>query len=266
MGARAASAPAKLGAVPSRQPAELISARRSLPSALEVAIAGALLDAVAGGNTGPILRIYRPAPTVAFGRQDRFRQGFAAASAAARAHGFTPVLRAPGGHAAAYDEGALVIDEVRPERDPISGIQERFADHAQLQAHALRRLGVDARIGKIPGEYCPGDFSISAGARTKLVGTAQRVVRGAWLFSTVVIVEGAGRIRTVLEDVYAALGLDWDPQTVGAVAEEAPGVGLDELEQALLECYAARVTFVPGALSTEILTAAQRSIDRYELP
>jgi len=232
--------------------------------ALEIAVAAALLDAAARGG-GPVVRVYRPPATVAFGRQDRFAGGFAAAAAAARAHGFTPVLRAPGGQAAAYDGGALVLDEVMSETDSIAGIHHRFAEHAERQARALRTLGVDARVGRVPGEYCPGDFTVSSAGRRKLIGTAQRVVRGAWLFSTVVIVEGTQRIRPVLEDVYSALGLEWDPQTVGAVADDVPGVSIDDLQQALLDSYADRFRFVAATASPEIIAAAERSIDRYEV-
>ena len=244
---------------------ELITGGLGADPALEVALAGALLEAVAGGHGNPALRLYSPPPTVAFGRQDRFLGGFPAAAAAARAHGFTPVVRAPGGHAAGYDQGALVIDEVRPERDSLSGIRERFAENAERHARALRRLGVDAEIGRIPGEYCPGDFTVSARGETKLIGTAQRIVRGAWLFSTVVIVEGSGRLRPVLEAVYAALGLSWNPRTVGAVADEASGVGIAEVQQALLEGYEEQYVLVPSTPRPEIVSAAQRSIDRYRI-
>jgi len=45
----------------------------------------------------------------------------------------------------------------------------------------------------------------------KLIGAAERIVRGAWLHSSVIVVQSAARLRAVLEDVYGALGLDWDP-------------------------------------------------------
>src|SRR5690242_14209378 len=84
-------------------------------AALELALAGALLDAAANGRQGPTIRSYRPSPAVAFGRQDRFAPGFTGSAAAAARHGFTPVLRAPGGHASAYDGGSIVIDEIAAE-------------------------------------------------------------------------------------------------------------------------------------------------------
>ena len=75
--------------------------RRS--AALELAISHALLTRVAAGELPSTLRIYRPAPAVAFGKLDTLRPGYAAAVDAARAHGYEPVLRLPGGHAAAYN-------------------------------------------------------------------------------------------------------------------------------------------------------------------
>ncbi|MHB8733626.1 MAG: lipoate--protein ligase family protein, partial [bacterium] len=84
---------------------ELLHGGLGREPALEVALAAVLLDAVAHGERGPALRCYRPAPAVAFGRRDAYLPGFSTAANAARAHGFEPVIRAPGGRAAAYDEG-----------------------------------------------------------------------------------------------------------------------------------------------------------------
>ena len=50
-----------------------------------------------------------------------------------------------------------MVDEVIPERDPIAGLQERFARSAEWLAEALAAVGVDARVGKIAGEFCPGE-------------------------------------------------------------------------------------------------------------
>src|SRR5215217_5675536 len=125
------------------------------PPTLEVAISHALVERAGSGELGAVVRIYRPAPTLAFGRLDALRPGFAAAAAAAREHGFEPVVRAPGGHAVAYHDGCLVVDEVMPERAPIGGLQARFAHSGQRLARGLRALGVDARVGRVPGEFCP---------------------------------------------------------------------------------------------------------------
>jgi octanoyl-[GcvH]:protein N-octanoyltransferase len=233
--------------------------------ALDVALPHALLALVAEGRRRPALRSYRPHPTVAFGRRDSFLPGFPQAVAAARRRAFTPVIRGAGGRAAAYDGGCLVFDEVMPAEDSMTGIQARFADEAELQARALRRLGVDARVGRVPGEYCPGEFSVNARGRTKLIGAAQRVVRGGWLLSTVVVVDLAGDLRGVLEDVYAQLGLEWDPATTGAVAHEAPGVSVEDVREAILAEYARRAALIPRPLAETELAAANELVGRYRV-
>jgi octanoyl-[GcvH]:protein N-octanoyltransferase len=224
------------------------------PPALEVAVSHALVERASAGALGAVLRIYRPAPTLAFGRLDALRPGFAAAAAAAREHGFEPVVRAPGGHAVAYHEGCLVVDEVIPAPDPIAGLQERFAASGERLATALRTLGTDARVGRIPGEFCPGEFTVSARGRVKLVGTAQRVIRHASLLAASVAVTGGAELRAVLADVYAALELEWDPATAGAIVDEVPAVDADAVSRAVVSAYDWDLT--EAALDAETLALA----------
>jgi octanoyl-[GcvH]:protein N-octanoyltransferase len=244
---------------------DLLEGSAGADPALDIALPNALLALVADGRRGPVLRSYRPRPTVAFGRRDGFLPGFASAAAAASRRGYTPVIRGAGGRAAAYDEGCLVFDVVMPAADSTAGIQARFSDEAQRQAHALRSLGVDARVGEVPGEYCPGEFSVNARGETKLVGAAQRIVRGAWLLSTVVVVQPAGALRAVLEDVYSELGLEWDPATAGSVADEVPGTAVEEVRDAILAQYAARTSLIPRALTGPELVAANGLVGRYRV-
>jgi len=232
-------------------------------ASLEVAVSHALVERVNEGALGDVLRFYRPAPTVAFGRLDALRPGFAAAAAAARAHGFEPVLRAPGGHAVAYHDGCLGIDEVVGAADPIAGMHDRFARSSELLAGALRTLGVDSRVGRVPDEFCPGDFTVNARGAVKLVGTAQRVVRHASLLAASVVVRDAGPIREVLRDVYRALELGWDPGTAGAVADEVEGMTLDEVERAVLDAY--RLGAEHDSLDPATLDRARALEPRHEL-
>lgn len=243
--------------------AALLEGRAGDDPVLDLALATALLEQVAAGRRGPVIRIYRPAPTVAFGRRDSFLEGFEAAVTAATRTGFTPAIRSAGGRAAAYHDQCLVIDELVPAHDAMADVDARFAAEAESQAKALRALGIDARVGEVPGEYCPGRFSVNARGQTKLIGAAQRIVSGAWLFSTVVVVAGADRVRAVLEEVYAALGLGWDPASVGSVAGELPGVTVEEVQAALLAPLAARYRLVPAAVTEAERTAARELLDRH---
>jgi lipoate-protein ligase A len=232
--------------------------RESTPRspALEVAVSHALVERVGEGALGPVLRMYRPAPTLAFGRLDALRPGFPAAAEAARAHGFEPVVRAPGGHAVAYHGGCLVVDEVLPHDDPIAGLQERFRRSAETLAQALRAVGVESRVGRIAGEFCPGEYTVSARGAVKLVGSAQRVIRHASLLAASIAVTDAAGLRAVLEDVYAALELDWDPATAGGVADEAPAT-VKDVERAVVAAYGRRVELVPGEIDPATLKRAR---------
>lgn len=201
-----------------------------------------LLTAARAGEIGPTLRFYRPAPTVAFGQRDARLPGFEAAARACRRLGFEPLVRKAGGRAAAYHEGCLIVDHVEPHADAIAETRQRFIRFGSLFAEALAALGVAAGVGEIPGEYCPGEFSVhgadpGSGARIKLVGTAQRVVSGAWFFSSVIVVRNAAPVREVLTDAYAALGLEWDPATAGAVDDLLPEVTVDDVERAVRQAY-----------------------------
>nr|WP_307008090.1 lipoate--protein ligase family protein [Sinomonas atrocyanea] len=224
-------------------------------AAAELGRAMELLDEVKRGARGGTLRLYRPQRTLAFGQRDTRLPGFEAARSAALAHGFEPVVRRAGGRAAAYHAGTLIVDHIEPAREAMVGHRHRFEVFGDLYAGALRTLGVDARVGEIPGEYCPGEFSVhgvpagaglparsgpggtTAGGRLKLVGTAQRVVAGAWLFSSVFVVADAAPVRAVLTDVYRALALPFDPATAGAADDLVPGLTVDAVEAALLAMY-----------------------------
>ena len=95
-------------------------------------------------------------------------------------------------------------------------------------------LGADARVGRVPGEYCEGEFSVNDAGRTKLVGTGQRITRRGYLFSAVVMVHGADRAREALAAAYPLMGLELDPTTVGCVADSVPGVTLEDVRAEVL--------------------------------
>jgi len=231
--------------------------------ALDMAVTHALLAEVAEGARPATARIYRPGPTLAFGRLDAVTPGYPAAAAAARAHGFEPLLRLGGGHAAAYDDGSLVVDLIVPQDVVAEGITERFEAGTELVVDGLRRAGVDPRVGELPGEYCPGTWSVHAGG-IKLAGAAQRSIRGASLTAVVVAAEHGRRLRDVLVDVYAALELDWDPGTAGAARDVVPAVTVGAVERGLREALADRYGPLPPAeLSAATLERARGLRDRH---
>lgn len=205
-----------------------------------------LLAAVRDGEVPAALRIYRPDPTLAFGQRDVRLAGYPLAVARSLEHGFAPVVRKAGGRAAAYHRGTVIVDHVEPADEAMMRHQHRFKVLGALYAEALRRGGIDARVGEISGEYCAGEFSVhgvpGAASRTpnavKLVGTAQRVVSGAWLFSSVFVIEDSAPIRALLDDVYRAMDIPMDAATVGAADDLLPGYTTEAFIDDLLAEYA----------------------------
>ena len=235
---------------------ELLRDRHPEDPVLDAAITHALLREVGAGERGATARVFRPGATMAFGRLDALQAGgYAAARAAAAAHGYTPLLRLGGGHAAGYDEGSVLVELIRPVATIADGIGDRFADSTALLVEALAGLGIAAHVGALPGEYCAGDWSVNA-AGIKLAGTAQRSIRGASLVTAMVIVEGGARLRAALVDVYAALGIDWRPATAGAAADLVRSLSAGDVERALIAALAAHERLTAGALSPATLRLA----------
>lgn len=230
--------------------------------ALELAFAHAM---VREGND--VVRIYRPSrPMLVFGRRDTRLPGFAAALEAGRARGFSPAVRATGGRAVAYTEQAVVLDLVRSESGAVVHQEARFVRIGGQLVEVLRGLGVDARLGDVPGEYCPGAHSVNARGTAKLVGTAQRVVRDAWLFSALIQVDDAERVAECLDPVYRALEQPFDPRSVGAIADEAPGVGVGDVESAVLAAFSAgaeTAALPQEAIPADTLTLARALLEQH---
>jgi octanoyl-[GcvH]:protein N-octanoyltransferase len=226
------------------------------PPAMDTAISRAILERVSAGTDPQTLRIHRPGAVVAFGPRDRLAPGFRKAVDAARDRGFASVLRLAGGRAAVFHEATIAFSWVLPDPEPRQMIIARFEEVAAIMARALRRVGVDARVGEIPGEYCPGAHSVNARGRTKLMGVGQRLVQHAAHVGGVVVVGGSDRIRQVLIPVYDALGLAWDPSTVGSLEDELGPIGWDAAAESIIEEFAGRYRLVEGSVGAEAVTRA----------
>ena len=221
--------------------------------ALDMALTGDLLRAVAHGSAPETVRVFRPGPTVAFGRLDRTRAGFARASHRALAHGRQPLVRWGGGHAAAYDLGSVVIEVIRRQGHVVGGLEERFLDMVALVQESLGALGVTLERGELQGEYCPGRFSLHLPGGPKVAGVAQRVTARASLTTAVIIASGGDALRDTLADVYQALELPVEIQTAGAVSERRPDLGARDVVRTVLETVTGRYTAAtpPGAHRSE---------------
>lgn len=234
--------------------ATLILEDRPLPGGpVDDVVLGPLVLARGVDQAQEIVRIFRPEPTAAFSRRDSLRPGFARAADACRELGFMPVIRPQGGQLAAYHRGSVVIDHVVRASNPAAGLKGRFEHFARLHADVLSAFGLDARIGELPGEYCPGEYSINVAGLTKIVGSAQRITRDGWLFSTIFQVTGSTSIREVLTTAYDGLGYELNLSTIGSAEDHRPGITAAAVEQALIDVYSATSGAVRDVLSVEIL-------------
>lgn len=194
------------------------------------------------GGAG-FLRIYRPGPTAAFSPRDTTLENYAMAADAMRAHGFEPVERRAGGQLAVYDSNALVVDLVAPHADPREHVIERFRLFSGALASALSSLGIDARVGGVEGEYCPGDYSVNAEGRVKLAGVAQRIARRGYHIGAVISVTESNAAKAAIRDAYQIMGIPFDPETFGDVSS----LGLDIPISILRQRLQAAVSGWPGA-------------------
>lgn len=202
------------------------------PPELDTAVSHATLRAVAGQQLPDLFRIHIPARIVAFGRQDTHAAGYAEAVASCLPNGFTPVLRLAGGRAAVFHENTIAFSWQTRTTEPKLGIADRFEFIAERFVDAFARLGIQAQVGEVPGEYCPGRYSIHVNGK-KVVGVGQRLVAGAAHVGGVVVVKDAASVNQALEPVYRALDLRWDPAATGALSD-VESVTTDDVTSAIL--------------------------------
>ena len=230
---------------------------------LDTAVSRALLQQVSDGTEPETLRLYRPSALVAFGPQDTRSPGYRQAVDTARDGGFEAVQRLVGGRAAVYHEETIAFAWAVPNPTPNSHIKARFQQIADIMVSAFNRLGIDARAGEVPGEYCPGQFSVNARGEKKIMGVGQRLVTSAAHIGGVVVVGGSTRIRDILLLVYDALDMAWDPESVGSLDDELAGVSYEDAQRAVVDEFASRYELVSASVSMETLALAEAVEPQY---
>lgn len=230
--------------------------REGFPDRMSLDTAVSRILLTEAGSRGETLRLSVPGPSVAFGKHDAASPGFDAAVAAARAAGFEAFIRLAGGRAAVFHDQTVAISWVVPDERPIDRIRARFTFVSGLLVDAFATLGVEAGVGVLPGEYCPGEFSVHVGNR-KVAGLGQRLTRSASHVGGVVVAAGGDRVRRALIPVYEELGLDWDPGTAGSLSDAVPGIGPHAVIDAIVDRLSADADIVEASLPAETITAAE---------
>ena len=230
----------------------------------DTAVTHALLRRVAEGEVPETIRLYVPDDIVLFSLLDARRPGFARAREVAQRCGSNSVLRLAGGHAALFHPRCLAFSWAMPDFGEPDGIRKRFEKVAGWIQKGLLRMGVDARMGEVSGEYCPGEFSINSAGQVKLMGIGQRVIRGAAHVGGVIVVGDSPRVRDVLNPIYEALELDWDPATAGSIEETVPGAQPEEVRSMLLQVLETERTWKSTAIDADTLSRAEALRDWHD--
>lgn len=181
------------------------------------AVTRALAEDVRETGEG-VVRAWTPHRQVAFGRRDARAEGYERAREAAEERGFPPYERSVGGRAVAYTGHTVAFVRVEPVVDLRKGTYERYDRIVAELQDAFTDLGVETDEGEPPDSFCPGAHSLSVDGVGKVVGVAQRVAKGAAQVAGILVVRDHDEIADVLEPVYEALDVPFDPATVGSVA------------------------------------------------
>lgn len=225
---------------------------RAATPADDRAVTEGVIDRV-GETDEPALRVWQPHRQVAFGRRDARADGYELARGLAADHGFVPTERAVGGRAVAYTGTTVAFVRAVPieDADARTGIEGRYEAATAELADALAALGATPTVGEPAGSFCPGTHSLSAAG--KLAGLAQRVRRDVAVLGGIVVVADHETVADVLEPVYAALGVAFDPATVGSLARAGAVTEPDRVVEALATALAGEKT-----LSTERVRPSSR--------
>ena len=220
-----------------------------------------MLRRVAAGVLPESLRLYRPENVLLFSSLDAHRPGFARAVELAEAAGFASAIRLAGGHAAAFLEESVAFAWAVRDPDARIRIRPRFEQLAELIMAALKRLGLDARVGELPGEYCPGEFSINLGGQIKVMGVGQRVIRDGAHVGGVLTLGNTERLRETLIPIYAALELEFRPQTAGGLQDFDASLGVEDVVDSIRFVFEERGSrFDARALDDATLQAAEELV------
>ena len=182
-----------------------------------------------------ILRLRRPRPTAAFSPRDTTHPDYIQVTELARTRGFEPIERGTGGRLTLFDENALGITIIAPHAEPHKHMLKRYEILSAAIATALHKLGIDARVGELPNEYCPGKYSVNAEGRIKLVGVAQRMNQRCLQMGAIISVTRSDSACAGIADAYRAMGLNFDPKTYGAIADLQPSLTYADVRSAMLE-------------------------------
>jgi len=224
--------------------------------AADHALTRSLLDA----PVQPTVRVWRPARHVAFGPRDVRAAGYERAREVAWQRGYAVHERSTGGRAVAYTGTTICFAHVDTVADERVGLTDRYDRVTECLSTALTRVGVDIEHGEPADAFCPGSYSLSAGG--KLAGVAQRIRQNAALTAGIVIPRDRDELASILNPVYQALDIPFDPDTVGSVRRAGSDATPETLREAITDALVAGFHSGQSSVQHETVTASVGTSDR----
>jgi octanoyl-[GcvH]:protein N-octanoyltransferase len=180
----------------------------------------------------PVARLWQAAPSLVVPRRLSDLTLFDHAAARSARRNWPVVTRGSGGHAVPLQPGILNLTLAYPAASGWS-IDAAYRHLAGILVAALCATGIDARIGEVPGAFCPGRFDLSVGGR-KVAGTAQRrrpLPDGSSLVLAHACLLVEGDLAPALAALAAferelALPALWQPERAATLARPADETGL----------------------------------------
>lgn len=222
------------------------------PVNVQLALDEVLLDSVAAGRRGPLLRVWRWIDrALVLGSHQSVRNEIDLA--AASQHGFSAARRMSGGGTMLCEAGGTITYSLCAPEQVVAGLSfvESFARLDEFAVRALRSLGVDAAYRPINDIVSPGG---------KIAGAAQARRRHAVLHHTTMAYstdpELVPRLIRIGRPRLAPMGLRSAEKTVTPIASLVQ-VSLEEVEAALLREFSAGRAVSPAVIGAADMARAE---------
>ncbi len=211
--------------------------RGSIPDVdLDRRVTKELIDVVESTNE-PVVRVWTPPKQIAFGRRDTTTDGYEQARRIALEKGYEPIEREVGGSAVAYTGETIAFAYGVPTETERGHIDDRYREAEAALLRALERAGATVTNGEPDASFCPGEHSVQGNG--KIAGIAQRVRRESALVGGYVIAVKSDEraVSDVLNPIYAALGMPFDPRSVGSVERVGGPKDAESVVKAIEETF-----------------------------
>lgn len=204
-----------------RDPAEIDCASGSIP---------ATLRAYTEVTGTPVLAVWVPDPAISVGPRDRNTPGYQQLREVARSRSYAVIEREMGGRPVVLNQSTLGFVMTAPSSS--THLRTRYQTVQQGIIEALHAVDVSAIPGEPPHSFCPGNHGVQANG--KLAGFAQRVSASVTAVGGIVILEAHEEIAQLLAEIYEALDLQFDPESVGSVARAGGQPDGPALQEAII--------------------------------